>query len=60
MTYDISNSGLKLDLQAQERELIALLRDPSSDQIAITITERAIERLRDQIATFNELPLIPS
>jgi hypothetical protein len=44
----------------QERELAALLRDPNSDRNAITITERAIERLKDQLAALNDVPLIPS
>jgi hypothetical protein len=60
MTFAISFSGLKLELQMQERTHTALLSEVNRDQNAIEITERAIDRLRDQLATLEGLPFIPS
>jgi hypothetical protein len=43
---------LRLNLNIQERDLAALLQQPTSNQNAITITERSIQRYKDRIALF--------
>jgi hypothetical protein len=43
---------LHLNLYIQERELTALLHEPTNNPSAITITEKSIQRYKDRIALF--------
>ena len=42
----------RLNLYIQERELTALLHEPTNNPSAITITEKSIQRYKDRIALF--------